>query len=320
MAFDTQHMAVGAGEHLVAFYEDESGLIGGVGRYLADGVRAGEVALVAAGAARLRALEASLTAAGVDPLHARSSGSLVSLDAAATLAAFMDEGRIDREGFDELIGEVVRKAAGTGRAVRAYGEMVALLWVSGNMRAAIELERSWNDLRRDVPFTLLCTYPSASFAGPGHHGALQEICDLHTAAHRLPAAGQHEWRSPPPRELAGEFPAEPGTPAAARRLTVDALRLWGHDDGVVGDAALVLTELVTNAVVHARSPLWVRVSSENAVVRIAVGDDVAAPPEVRDDGPLAESGLGLRLISALASRWGVDVTPRGKIVWAELRA
>jgi anti-sigma regulatory factor (Ser/Thr protein kinase) len=215
----------------------------------------------------------------------------------------------------------VRHAAATGRAVRAYGEMVALLWDAGNVLAALELERLWNALRHEVPFSLLCTYPSASVSGPGHVEALQEICHLHTAAHHRPdgpqAPGGGSLAAP---EFAGEFPAEPGTPAAARRLAVDALRQWGHDDGVVGNAALVLTELVTNAVVHARSALWVRVSSENSVVRIAVGDDARARPAVRDAGPMAESGRGLHLVGALSSRWGVEVTARGKIVWAELRA
>jgi anti-sigma regulatory factor (Ser/Thr protein kinase) len=321
MAVDTRDVVMGAGEHVVAFYEHESGLIDTVGRYLIAGVRVGEVVIVVATGTHLQGIEASLEAAGVDLARARAGGGYVSLDAVATLAAFVDDGRIDRGGFDQLMGGVVRHGAGTGRAVRAYGEMVALLWDAGNVLAAIELERLWNALRREVPFSLLCTYPSASFSGPGHVEALQEICHLHTAAHQRPGGRQARGgvQLAPP-ELAGEFPAEPGTPAAARRLAVDALRQWGHDDRVVSNAALVLTELVTNAVVHARSPLWVRVSSENAVVRIAVGDDVAARPAVRDAGPMAESGRGLHRVGALASRWGVDVTAHGKIVWAELRA
>jgi len=320
MAVDTEGMVVGAGEHVVAFYDHESGLIDGVGRYLAEGVRCGDVVLVVASGAHLRALESTLEAAGLDLARARGSGSFVSLDAAATLAAFMEDGSIDHDGFNELIGGVVREAAGTGRAVRAYGEMVALLWDAGDVLAAIELERLWNDLRRDVPFALLCTYPSASVSAPGHLAALEEICSLHSATHHRPGTGEEERGSPEaPPEIAGEFPAEPGTPAAARRLGVDALRQWGHGDRVVGNAALVLTELVTNAVVHARSAVWIRISSEDSVVRIAVGDDVTAPPTVRNDGPMAGSGLGLHLIDALASRWGVDITTHGKIVWAELQ-
>lgn len=107
-----------------------------------------------------------MAAAGIDPAESRRAGTLVWLDAAATMARFITEGRIDRDAFDRVIGAVVRQARESGRPVRVFGEMVSLLWDAGHVLTAIELEELWNELRRDLPFSLLCAYHSESVRGP----------------------------------------------------------------------------------------------------------------------------------------------------------
>lgn len=104
----------------------------------------------------------------------------VELDAQDTLALFMRDGRPDRELFERSVGAVVRRVAAAGRPVHAYGEMVALLWAEGAVRAALELEAMWNGLQREVSFTLLCAYPSRDVDRQGRHSRAQ-ICDHHTA-------------------------------------------------------------------------------------------------------------------------------------------
>lgn len=109
-----------------------------------------------------------------------ASGRFVALDAAETMAAFMLDGQIDREAFRELVGGLLCTARESGRSVRAYGEMVALLWDAGDVLAAIELERLWNELGRKLQFSLFCSYPVACVSRSEHAEALHEVCHLHS--------------------------------------------------------------------------------------------------------------------------------------------
>lgn len=122
-----------------------------------------------------------------------------------------------------------------------------------------------------------------------------------------------------PRERSRHFAAELGAPASARRFVVAALRSDGHETDLVDDAALVLTELAANALMHARSAFRVAVTSEPGVVCISVHDASPVLPIPRDQELMAQSGRGLGLVAAVSRCWGVDLAPDGKVVWAELR-
>jgi anti-sigma regulatory factor (Ser/Thr protein kinase) len=106
-------------------------------------------------------------------------------------------------------------------------------------------------------------------------------------------------------------------PKAARRFVVGTLARWGQNQ-LADQAALVVSELATNAVIHARSDFIVSVSSQRQAVRISVRDTSVAPPMQRDSAPTALSGRGLGLVAALASHWGAELLADGKVVWAEL--
>ncbi|MBV1949925.1 ATP-binding protein [Streptomyces sp. BV129] len=115
------------------------------------------------------------------------------------------------------------------------------------------------------------------------------------------------------------LPREPESAATARRLVRSALAAWGLDD-LTDDAILIVSELVTNAVLHARRES-IRVVVERktpGTVRVAVADFSRTLPDPctpRDDD---EDGRGLTLIAALAANWGTDERRWGKVVWAEL--
>lgn len=320
MAVGVADIAIDTGDHVVQFYEHESELAETVGAYLSDAALTGAVAIVIATEAHCRAFEAELQATGIDPAEASRKGTLILLDAAATLAAFMPEGRIDSAAFREVVGSVVRRAAETGRNVRAYGEMVALLWDAGDVLAAIELEELWNELGRELQFSLLCAYHSDSVTGPEHAESLQEVCHLHSSV--LRPAGRDDSEAPdlPVGEVSADFSAERSAPCSARHFVAEVLARLGHRGATLEDAQLLVTELATNAVVHAGSPFSVIVRAEGARVRVSVSDTSTVRPTPRDDGPLAASGRGLRLVAALCADWGVDVNAAGKTVWAELHS
>jgi hypothetical protein len=111
------------------------------------------------------------------------------------------------------------------------------------------------------------------------------------------------------------FPADVESPRHARRWLVEVLADWGAE---ASPADLLLSELATNAVVHARSGFEVS-ASLNGTLRVAVADaDAEGRPIVRASLPTAERGRGLALVTALSARWGVTPTEGGKQVWFEL--
>jgi anti-sigma regulatory factor (Ser/Thr protein kinase) len=316
MAVMTVDTAIGSGEHVVQFYEDEPELARTVGRYVSESVQAGAAAIVIATDAHRRAFAAELEAAGTDVAKCLLDGTLVLLDAAGKLREFVRDGRVDHEAFRRVIGSVVSHAGQTGRPVRAYGEMVALLWDAGDVVAALELEEAWNALSCEFPFALLCGYQSASVLGDEHAAALREVCRLHSSVwHPAP-----DTPSPPAAAVSAHFAAEPDAARAARHFVADALRRWGHAGSLLEDAQLAVSELATNAVVHARTPFSVAARVQGSGIRLSVRDASAARPTLRDGGQLAPSGRGLRIVAALASNWGVDVDADGKTVWAELHS
>ncbi len=108
--------------------------------------------------------------------------------------------------------------------------------------------------------------------------------------------------------------------SACRRARVflrDALRTWCLQG--VGDVAELLTgELVANVVRHVGAPMELRVSRQQASLRIEVVDPSTKPPVIRHPDPADDHGRGMLLVDSLASAWGVMVRPDGKTVWFEL--
>ena len=285
--------------HAVQFYREDAELYDTVGTYVAEAIREGGVSIMIVTAARREGFDEALVSAGVDPIAAREDGRLLSFDAATMLARIMRCGRLDRAAFLATAGAAVHRAAESRRPVRVYGEMVSLLWNVGDVIGAIELETLCNELRREVGFSLLCTYPGEALSDDSHADALSAVCRLHSA-------------------VLGHFPNDLSSPREARRLVADALLQWGHAQELSESVALVVSELATNAVRHARSAFSVLARSDQHVIRISVRDASAVLPKQRGLDPQAGPGIGLQMVDALAGAWGVEVTAGGKAVWAQV--
>jgi hypothetical protein len=142
------------GSHIVHFYADDFELAASIARYAADGLDAGQAVVVIAKPAHLASVRDALVAIGVDP----DSGNVHLFDASATLGQFMKDGLLDRDRFSELVGGTLRAAASGRSGVRAYGEMVEILWQRGDVTGALALEGLWNGLARELSFSLYCAY------------------------------------------------------------------------------------------------------------------------------------------------------------------
>jgi CheY-like chemotaxis protein/anti-sigma regulatory factor (Ser/Thr protein kinase) len=119
------------------------------------------------------------------------------------------------------------------------------------------------------------------------------------------------------RHASAGFGADVSTVPEARRF----LRRWLAEWGIAhleDAAALVVTELATNAVLHARSPYSVEISHLGGVLRVEVGDGDGGTPEPQVFSAEAESGRGIVLVSAISTSWGIDARAEGKVIWAEL--
>ncbi|MCU1372773.1 MAG: response regulator receiver [Actinomycetia bacterium] len=109
-----------------------------------------------------------------------------------------------------------------------------------------------------------------------------------------------------------------GSSAAARRFMEETLRRWSCGE-VLDVVNLLVSELVTNAVVHGRSEADVSVVLTPTALRVEVGDrDEFVPAPTGDDDDWATSGRGLALVEAMADAWGVESVKGGKVVWFEV--
>ena len=325
------------GHHAVQFYGHDEELAEQVVGYLLEAFANGGVAVVIATPEHRRKFEARLRKAlggDADLAAARDSGAYLALDARETVRALMPADRLapaaadrlapaaagglDPAAFDRVIGGLIRQAGAGGRPVRAYGEMVALLWDDGLVNAAIQLEAMWNELGRAHSFSLFCGYPVGSVTRDGHLDAFAAVCRLHREVVGLaPAGASGSGGHADGHSAVRTFAFARDAPAAARHFTVGTLRGWGAGD-IADDAALAVTELAANAIVHAYSAFTILLSVRGDLVRISVRD--ARPLPGAPGAALAPAPLhGLGAVDALASRWGVEsLGNAGKTVWVEL--
>lgn len=114
------------------------------------------------------------------------------------------------------------------------------------------------------------------------------------------------------------LPATATSPARARQFVEETLAAWGAES--VDDALLVVSELVTNGLLHARTRMTIALAEEEpGRVRLAVTDGSAEAPQQRNYSVDSGTGRGLRLLASIAVTWGVDRDTAGKTVWCVVR-
>ena len=148
--------------HAVQFYRDDDSLVTIVSKFLAEGFTQNQPGLVIVTPEHRASLEAALTAHRLDVTRMKKLGDLVLLDARETLDTFMVDAMPHPRLFMHVIGRMLEEIARIhpGRTVRAFGEMVNVLWKDGLTAAAIRLETLWNELAKSHDFKLLCGYSS----------------------------------------------------------------------------------------------------------------------------------------------------------------
>jgi MEDS: MEthanogen/methylotroph, DcmR Sensory domain len=173
-----------SGDHVVQLYgEDDLLLAKNVSRYLAAGMRRLDGLLVIATPEHTQAIARQLAQDDATAtLEAERAGRLVFLDARTTLDRVLMDGRPDEGRFNSVVGEAMREArarSGNGR-VRAFGEMVGLLWSQARYAQAERLEALWNALLAGSDYSLYCAYRIDLFGENVDKAALSSIVAAHT--------------------------------------------------------------------------------------------------------------------------------------------
>jgi hypothetical protein len=164
------------------FHRDGEEFAGRASAYLLEALREGGAAIVIASPEHRHAIRARLSQAGTDVAAAEAAGAFVALDALETALRCMVADWPDPASFWEVISPVIRRATGAFKPVHVFGEMVALLWDSGEVNAGIEVEAMWNELAAQYPFSMVCAFPVPSVSGDDHQDSLDELCRVHSAA------------------------------------------------------------------------------------------------------------------------------------------
>lgn len=166
-------------EHLLQLYDDDAVFLDSLEGFVAGGISAGDDVIVIATLEHREALRQRLEARGICVATALKHDHYIPLDVHETLAKFMVASWPDDERFLSLIRTLVSRARGAGRKVRAFGEMVVVLWARGDSGATVRLEYLWHQICEEEAFSLLCAYPKSGFTKDATM-SLKEICEAHS--------------------------------------------------------------------------------------------------------------------------------------------
>lgn len=166
-------------EHVLQVYENDSVFLDALAGFVGGGINTGDGVIVIATRPHLDALEARLSSLGVNVPSLIAHDSYIPLEANEMLAKFTVDGWPDEELFIETLSGIICRAVKGGRSIRAFGEMVAILWAQGNKDATVHLELLWNRLCEDVELSLFCAYPKSGFADE-MDSSMMHICNAHS--------------------------------------------------------------------------------------------------------------------------------------------
>jgi hypothetical protein len=173
------------GDHFVQLYQDEAFLADAVAEYVGAGLREGEAAVLIATPQHVQIFQRALERRGLYPQAALRRGQLRLLDARDTLSRLTKDGSPDWQPFHELCGGVIAEMRLQYPRVRAYGEMVDVLWQDGMRDEAVRLEGFWHLLGKLQTFSLLCAYGIDNLDAAAYDRGLDCVCRAHT--HLIPA-------------------------------------------------------------------------------------------------------------------------------------
>lgn len=170
---------IAAGDHVVQLYDTDEILMNTLTDYATDGIEVGDSVIVIASTPHLKVLKSNLTKLGYPLDQLIQNDRFIALDADQTLAKFMVNGKPLEDYFMATIGSITKRARKNGQRIRAFGEMVVLLWQRGNSSGTLELEELWNKFCATESICLFCAYPKSDFNNDAG-ASVMHVCSAHT--------------------------------------------------------------------------------------------------------------------------------------------
>ena len=166
-------------DHLIQIYESDKIFLDTLEGFAGAGILAGDSVVIIATNSHLKNLNKRLVNQGFDLESLSREDRYFPLEANETLSKFMVNDWPDDELFNNFISGVIEASTQGNRKLRAFGEMVAVLWEKGLNGATVRLEHLWCDLQNKKDFTLYCAYPKNGFTQSAAD-SMHTICKSHT--------------------------------------------------------------------------------------------------------------------------------------------
>ena len=173
--------AITAAVHPCHFYSDDASLTANVATFFAPAFRERQAMVAFGTPAHLSQIEKRLHAEGHDVESAKAKGQYIAYDAQAALEHLLHGDLPSQDRFEEIVSAEIARASREFGAVRAFGEIVSLLWRDGKRQAALRLEEMWNEAIGLYPLALLCGYNVRSFTSAHDAAGVTGIIAKHTS-------------------------------------------------------------------------------------------------------------------------------------------
>ena len=166
-------------DHVVQIYESDGIFLDALAGFIGGGINAGDCCIIIATENHLKAVEKRLSDFGLKIKNLISEKRYVPLVAEEILSKFMVNDWPDEELFNKTVSEIIAEASSDNRRIRAFGEMVAILWAEGHNGATVQLEHLWNKFCAKQSFCLFCAYPKSGFT-EDINTSITHICGTHS--------------------------------------------------------------------------------------------------------------------------------------------
>ena len=166
-------------DHVVQIYENDGIFLDALTGFVGGGINGGECVIVIATENHLNALNSRLRDYGISIDTLINDDRYIPVEAEEVLSKFMVDEWPDEKLFMQTISSLLIRGQSKGRQIRAFGEMVALLWAKGMNGATVRLEYLWNKYCEQNEFCLFCAYPKTGFTQDINE-SIMNICSCHT--------------------------------------------------------------------------------------------------------------------------------------------
>ncbi len=166
-------------DHVIQIYEDKGSFLDVLTGFVGEGINSGDSVIVIATKEHIQGLEERLIKHGLFVDFLVKENRYIPVDADSLISSFMVKDWPDPLLFEKEINALIERAGQNNRKIRAFGEMVALLWSRGQNGATVQLEHLWNQFKQKNELSLFCAYPKSGFT-QDINNSINHICGCHT--------------------------------------------------------------------------------------------------------------------------------------------